>query len=171
MNWKDFYHRYFLNPFRTDFRFWLGTSLVYALAFALSLLGVTTMLASPRVPSLDDLALVEGVLGVSGPARSPRITVESRTQTVLASCELRVCGPHVRDNWNVPGSKARAWSLDREIWQLEVEGRVVQSLEQRAATAERRRTEATWMVIVSIPLWLFAILRDWSRSRRRRPLS
>jgi hypothetical protein len=162
MSWKETYDRYFLKPFRTDFRFWLGTSLVYALAFALSVLGLVTLLTGPRVPSEKELVVIEGLLRSSASNAGRRITVEAGGSA--AYCEIRVCGPQVRETWNVAGSRARAWTTaNGEIWQLEVEGRIVRSLEQRIAAAARRETQAVWMVALSVPLWLFAIARDWLR--------
>jgi hypothetical protein len=169
MSLKETYERYFLKPFRTDFRFWLGTSLVYALAFALSVLGLVTLLTAPRVPSEKELVVIEGTLGSSSAGR--RVTVEAGGNAELAYCDIRICGPQVRETWNVAGSRARAWTTaNGEIWQLEVEGRIVRSLEQRIAAAARRETQAVWMIVLSVPLWLFAIARDWLRYRPRGPL-
>jgi hypothetical protein len=171
MSWRKTYERYFLRPFKTDFRFWLGTSLVYALAFALSLLGLVTLLTGPRAPSHEDLVVIEGVLGSSAFNAGRRITVEGVGNAVVAHCDVRVCGPQVRETWNVAGAKARAWTTaNGEIWQLEVEGRIVRSLEQRTVAAARRESQALWMIVASVPLWLFALGRDWLRYRPRRPL-
>lgn len=148
----------------------MGTSLVYASAFALSVLGLVTLLTGPRVPSEKELVVIEGVLGSGAANAGRRVTVEAVGNAVIAYCDVRVCGPQVRETWNVAGSRARAWTTaNGEIWQLEVDGRMVRSLEQRTEATVRRETQAFWMLVLSVPLWLFAIARDWLRYRPREP--
>jgi hypothetical protein len=170
MSWRETYERYLLRPFKTDFRFWLETSLVYALAFALSLLGLISLLTGPRTPSHEDLVVIEGILGSSASNAGRRITIEGAGNAVLAYCDVRICGPQVRETWNVAGAKARAWTAaNGEIWQLEVEGRIVGSFEQRIEAEARRESQAFWMIVAGVPLWLFALARDWLRYRPRGP--